>query len=685
MHFILRRFVLLLVIGSFISVTNLVHAQEGVQIEVDSDTLFLCLGDSITLTATGADTYMWTPSEVFDNADSSVVTILPTESVMVFVEGMTDDTTTIDSIFISVADVSISLEWSADGEEPFCQGDSINIIATTSPDDLDVVWIIEGLMDVEGKDITIGAPAGGSIIAQTTLDGCTVSDTIMIDVSDFAVPNLVTEDTLVCQGQVFSLTDFAGMTGTLYEWVPGDFLDDPTSPNPTFTATESVEYVFYVTSPDSLCRDSFEINIEVTPIELTLNVPDTSFICLGDTLDVRAQVNGDPSGFSWFPDDGVISSTTDLEVQIYPDFSNIYIATYELDGCTLIDTIFISVDSIPLGTEITSVPFEEDYCPGEEISLFSTMYDGLSFPDITFDWEPKDGSVQSPTDAYNLFITTTVTNTYIRTITNGGCEQIDSIEIIVKEPEIELNLTDTIVCPGEPVQIRILNDVTDIMWSPAQGLSCTDCPDPVATVNQTTTYTVQGENQDCPVSASVTIQVYNIPILNLEVEPQPEDLYRGDSVFVTVASFNPMLPEETEFFWVYNGSNAGTSEELVTFADNDVNTVSATYVTDDGCEVTVTRDIIAQEPEYDIPSAFTPDNDMINDVFRVVVKGNIEVKEIRIYSRWGQQVFSGNNNDGWDGMFRGREAPPEVYAYVVIIELPSGRTIRERGDVTLLR
>jgi len=671
-------------IVTLLFVSSAILAQNNVSIISAGDSLLICEGDSFVLMADGAESFNWSPADIFDDPTLPNPTVSPIESGYVFVTGINEGEESIDSIFIRVISNDVELSW-AGQTEPICEGVPISITAVVESDNPgQITWVAAGNNDIADElTVTLFAPRGGRVIAIYESEGCVVSDTLFIDVIDFGVPILTTLDTLVCEGQQFRLASDPGSSTTIYTWTPEDQLDDASVANPLFTASRNETYTFKVESEDGVCVDSFEVSIEVTPISLRLNVQDTVLLCLGDTVNLIATVNGSTDGFSWSPDDGAISSTTDLNIEAYPDFSNFYYARYELDGCVIIDTIFIKVDSLPLNTDINVVPLEEDYCPGEEISLFSGMYNGLRFPDVTHRWEPQDPSIQSDPNGYNLFIETTVTNTYIRTITNGGCTRMDSIEIIVKEPSIELNITDTIVCPGQPVQLLILNDVTDISWSPEQWLSCSDCRNPIASPLQSIVYNITGENQECPVSASVRVNVFPLP--NLVIELQPEgDIFIGDSLFLSLNSFPP-LDEGAQFQWTFNGASVTTVDSLLRFADLPLNTVNVVYITENGCRVEISRTIPAKEPEYDIPNAFTPDGDMINDKFRAVLRGDVEVVEMRVYSRWGQVVYSANNNEGWDGMFRGNLSPPDVYAYFFVFRLPNGRTFQEKGDVTLLR
>lgn len=85
------------------------------------------------------------------------------------------------------------------------------------------------------------------------------------------------------------------------------------------------------------------------------------------------------------------------------------------------------------------------------------------------------------------------------------------------------------------------------------------------------------------------------------------------------------------------------------------------------------------------PTAFTPNNDGINDVF--MFKGNF-VKEyhLLVFDRWGRKMFESTNmNDGWDGMYDGKPAPEGVYTYKVNIANYVGVKAARNGTITLVR
>jgi len=88
-----------------------------------------------------------------------------------------------------------------------------------------------------------------------------------------------------------------------------------------------------------------------------------------------------------------------------------------------------------------------------------------------------------------------------------------------------------------------------------------------------------------------------------------------------------------------------------------------------------------------IPTAFTPNNDGLNDIFRPVGSKFQRLVEFRVYNRWGQQVFYSNNVEhGWDGTFNGVPQDMGDYYYQIIVAQPgSTENIAYKGSVTLIR
>ncbi len=112
-----------------------------------------------------------------------------------------------------------------------------------------------------------------------------------------------------------------------------------------------------------------------------------------------------------------------------------------------------------------------------------------------------------------------------------------------------------------------------------------------------------------------------------------------------------------------------------------------TAFTPQGCSSIDTITIkVYKGPELYVPNAFSPNNDDLNDIFKVIAVGIIEFKYFRIYNRWGQQVFETTDpNRGWDGTFQGKKQPNDVYVWITSARDFKGSVIFRKGFVTLIR
>jgi gliding motility-associated-like protein len=86
------------------------------------------------------------------------------------------------------------------------------------------------------------------------------------------------------------------------------------------------------------------------------------------------------------------------------------------------------------------------------------------------------------------------------------------------------------------------------------------------------------------------------------------------------------------------------------------------------------------------PTAFSPNNDGVNDNFGPIGIFGAEISRFEIYNRWGQLVYENNDGSAWDGKKGGQEQPRDVYLYIFEYKFPADPEPKVlRGIVTLLR
>ena len=85
-------------------------------------------------------------------------------------------------------------------------------------------------------------------------------------------------------------------------------------------------------------------------------------------------------------------------------------------------------------------------------------------------------------------------------------------------------------------------------------------------------------------------------------------------------------------------------------------------------------------PVIYIPTAFSPNNDNVNDIFKPYTEG-IKNYQLLIVNRWGEIIFKGGNNEAWDGL----SVPEGVYTVLINYTTVGGVNLNQRVNVTLIK
>ncbi len=87
-----------------------------------------------------------------------------------------------------------------------------------------------------------------------------------------------------------------------------------------------------------------------------------------------------------------------------------------------------------------------------------------------------------------------------------------------------------------------------------------------------------------------------------------------------------------------------------------------------------------------VPSGFTPNGDGLNDVLRPLNVGYAKLNYFRVFNRWGELVYAGNEmGEGWDGKYKGQKAEMGTYFWLLSIQDRFGVDHTVKGDATLVR
>lgn len=87
-----------------------------------------------------------------------------------------------------------------------------------------------------------------------------------------------------------------------------------------------------------------------------------------------------------------------------------------------------------------------------------------------------------------------------------------------------------------------------------------------------------------------------------------------------------------------------------------------------------------------IPTAFSPNRDGVNDIFRVRVNDAVTAFRLAVYGRWGNLFFETNNPDeGWNGTQKGIDLPAGSYLWLVTYNNNKGQPVKQQGTLVLVR
>ena len=116
--------------------------------------------------------------------------------------------------------------------------------------------------------------------------------------------------------------------------------------------------------------------------------------------------------------------------------------------------------------------------------------------------------------------------------------------------------------------------------------------------------------------------------------------------------------------------------------------VSTTYklkaVSSNGCESYDEVKVTVYQKLF-MPSAFTPNNDGLNDLFRIPPGTTMQLTAFTVFNRWGQLVFKTSDiNKGWDGTINSIDAPSGIYVFLISGNSAYGK-ISEKGTTMLMR
>ncbi len=626
----------------------------------------VCSGQSVSLSATGATSYSWSPAIGLACQTCQSTTALPNATRTYQVVGATNGCTDTANVTVTVNPLPVVrvLPDSA----TICEGQSIRLVATGAAS---YSWSPSVGLSTTNRDTTIASPTVNTVYQVTgrSADGCATTVNSTIIVNSIAKVTANADDTTICEGTQTKLH----ATGALnYNWYPSAGLSCTNCANPVADPVISTTYRVIGTGV-SLCPDTAYVKITVTPAPDLLVTPASATICAGDTVALSAS-STQGGIYSWLPTAG-LSCTNCTDPIARPAITTTYTVKLTAGtGCSVEKKVLITVNALP---NVTAGP-DRTICAGVPTEL-------NAFGAATYVWSPATGL--SCTACKNPFATISGPTTYVLTGTDiYGCTNTDTLNLTTVPHDAALLTRDTTLCIGSSIRLQATGG-TSYLWTPATGLSNPRIANPTASPTQTTTYRVAIANANCYIDTlPVTITVVPLPVVNAGADIK---VATGSSVTLN----GSVAADVVKHFWT--PVDFLSCNDCLNPVSTPRNTITYTLhgISNYGCEGTDEVTILTKcnSSQVFMPNTFTPNGDGQNDRFYPRGTGLKTVTSFRIFSRWGEMVYEAQNinlNDeyaGWDGSFKSTPLKPDTYVWMLEGVCENGDPISMKGDISIIR
>jgi gliding motility-associated-like protein len=523
-----------------------------------------------------------------------------------------------------------------------CKGNSISL-NINYPVSATYSWQPAGQLSNPTVANPVAFPFSTTIYTLTLIDtvcNVSVTRTVMVEVKDNST-KIVPSNTNTCNFAPIILS--TNPVSVNYKW--------------SFAKTTPTIQVFtaglYTVSTIDVngCKSIDSIRISM-PVAVASSYTST---CRGGSV----QLFG-PSGsyqYQWSPPQ-YLSSTSVFNPLANPPVTTVYTLSIPSGTCITSNTHTVIVNQ---GPPVKIVNTQVDFCTDDSLTL------GLNGVYSSYSWNTGNSN-SSITILNSGFYSVTVTDTI-------GCSGTDTLRVKLY-PTLKVGSGLNILCKGQTVQFFAPTGSGYIYkWYPSAHMTGTALANPIAAPPSSIVYTLVISNGTCFSTAQQSVIVHPVPSLSLNLSEV--SLYPGEEVQL-IAKANMACTWYPDYGLSCTNCDApiaSPEEQMVYYC----------YVINEfGCGNTdsITVDVV---PSFYIPNTFTPNGDDLNEFFRPVFSGYVELN-MMIFDRWGALIYSTNMVDGaWDGRYKGK--PAEIGAYVYKIEARDykHRLLEKTGHVILLR
>ena len=541
----------------------------------------------------------------------------------------------------------------------------------------------------------------------TSTYGCEHDTTITVVVNAQPTASFTTVDDCVYSAAVF--TDASSISSgsiTEWNWNFGDVMPvttiQSTDQNPTYSYPTSTISNYLVTlsiKSDEGCEATFSSssNRFFKPEINVVALPD----CEGEEITFTNTSVADFSHINynswvWSYGDGTALESSENGTHTYTasGYYNVTLISSTSDGC-VDDTVFQNLYVYPIPDAqfvATSV------CVNAGATNFINMSTVQGGTIDSYSWDFGDG-VGTSTSLIPMYSyeTAGIYDVVLEVTSNYGCtNEVTSQAQVYEKPEAAFTATSPEGCTGLCIDFsdNSTSNATSInsyFWIFGNGQVFTEetptiCLDNIShTIDDVFDVRLIVSNDlGCKdtVLESDYITIHPNPLAVFEADPMETNMYFSEIDYTNLSEGG-----ET-YSWSYgDGEESTVFEEQHVFADTGSYVSSLIVTTEFGCKDTIDT-LVRINPVLNVyvPSAFTPNNDGVNDVF--FVKGfAIEEKgfSFSVFDRWGLLIYHTEKFVGWDGTYKGIPSPDDVYIYQVTLKDFEGKPQEYKGHFTLLR
>jgi len=515
--------------------------------------------------------------------------------------------------------------------DTICSNQLITFIADTSSQIYNIHWDFGDGNTANGVNISHSYQSSGTYnltLYFTRPESC-MEDSIstILTINDISV-QITPNNPQICTGNSIVLN---GSGASTYSWSTGDN-------TASITVTPSATTTYTVTGSSGVgCSNTATVTVTVSSSP-TINVTASpSSICSGDTSVLTAS---GASSYSWSTGDSTESIT------VTPASNTTYTVTGSNGvGCSNTATVTVTVGSL---TTINVIASPSSICLGGTSVLTAS---GAS----TYSWS-TGGSTSSIT------VTPSVTTTYTVTGSSGvGCSNTATVTVTVGSlPTINYTTTQSHCGQSDGnIITNVTSGIPPYVYQWSNGASSPNLNN-ISAGNYNLTVT---DNNGC--SSSISITLTEAPIPQANFSPKPQITTIDDPIiyfenYSTGASF---------YEWDFgDGSISTYYSPTHTYEYPGMYHVVLTVSDQYGCIDTVGANIIINDiTNIFLPNAFTPNGNDLNELYNIMGTGiDPSTFEMRIYDRWGKQLFYTTDiNQGWDGTYNGEPVPQGSYIIAI--------------------